>query len=132
VPAVSIADLSLPPAAEGSAQVATRVAAARAIQKQRYAHHPIVRTNAEADGSLLEERAGPNDAGRALLTEAAERIRLSARGYHRIIRVARTLADLDVVSSGGDAKAPSGRIHIAEALSYRRLMIGRGAIKLPA
>ena len=132
VPAVSIADLSLPPAAEGSAQVAARVAAARAIQKQRYAHHPIVRTNAEADGSLLEECAGPNDAGRALLTEAAERMRLSARGYHRIIRVARTLADLDVVSSGGDAHAPSGRIHIAEALSYRRLMIGRGAIKLPA
>ena len=132
VPAVSAADLSLPPPAEGSAQVAARVAAARNIQKQRYAHHPIIRTNAEADGALLDECATPNEAGRALLAEAAERMRLSARGYHRIIRVARTLADLDVVSGGGDASAPSARIHIAEALSYRRLMIDRNAVKLRA
>jgi len=132
VPAVSIGDLSLPPAAEGSAVVAERVAAARLLQKQRYAHHPIVRTNCEADGALLEECAAPNEPGRALLAEAAERMRLSARGYHRIIRVARTLADLDVVSGDGDPKAPSGRIHIAEALSYRRLMVGRDAVKLRA
>jgi magnesium chelatase family protein len=132
VPALSAADLSLPPPAEGSAQVAARVAASRHIQKQRYAHHPIVRTNAEADGALLDDCATPSEAGRTLLTEAAERMRLSARGYHRIIRVARTLADLDAVSRGGDPNAPSACIHIAEALSYRRLVVGRGAVKLRA
>jgi magnesium chelatase family protein len=132
VPAVSVGDLSLPPAAEGSAEVAARVAKARALQKQRYAHHPIVRSNAEADGTLLEECAHPDEAGRSLLVEAAERMRLSARGYHRVIRVARTLADLDVVSGGGDPATPSSRIHIAEALSYRRQMVGRDAVKLRA
>ena len=132
VPAVSVGDLSLPPAAEGSREVAGRVAAARSLQKQRYAHHPVVRTNAEADGALLEECAAPDQAGRALLTQAAERMRLTARGFHRVIRVARTLADLDVAIGGGDPKAPSGRIHVAEALSYRRLHMRRDAVKLPA
>lgn len=133
VPALSAADLSLPPARENSAEVAARVAAARLLQKSRYAHHPLVRTNAQADGTLLEECAAPDEAGRALLTEAAGRMGLSARGYHRIIRVARTLADLDVVDGGGlDANAPSSRIHIAEALSYRRNQVGRDVVKLRA
>ena len=132
VPAVSASDLSLPPPSEGTANVAERVAAARALQKKRYAHHPLVRTNAEADGALLEQVAAPDTDGRALLSEAAERMRLSARGYHRVLRVARTLADLDVVQGGGDATAPSTRIHIAEALSYRRLQVGRDAVKLRA
>jgi len=132
VPALSAADLTLPPPAEGTAQVARRVAAVRQIQKQRYAHHPIVRTNAEADGTLLEECCTPDDVGRDLLTQAAERMRLSARGYHRILRVARTLADLDVVQGGGDANAPTTRIHIAEALSYRRGQVGRDRVKLRA
>ncbi len=132
VPAVAAADLALPPPAEGSAEVARRVAAARELQKRRYARHPAVSTNAEADGTLLEETAAPDESGRALLAEAAERMRLTARGYHRVLRVARTLADLDVVSSGGDPAAPSGRVHVAEALSYRRLQIGREKVRLRA
>ena len=110
--AVSAADLTLPPPAETSADVARRVAAARAIQTARYgAGGP--RTNAEADGKLLEAAATPDDPGRRLLAQAAEAMRLSARGYHRVLRVARTLADL----SGQETV---GRVHIAEALSYRR------------
>jgi magnesium chelatase family protein len=124
VPAVSPADLSLPPPAEGSTDIAVRVAVARAIQAERYGGfgpYPAgraVRTNAEADGELLEKVASPDDSGRALLTEAAERLKLSARGYHRVMRVGRTLADLDGVEG-------VRRRHIAEALSYRRIAPGR-------
>ena len=121
VPAVSAADLSLPPPREGSADVAARVQAARAIQLRRYEALPEDRriaTNAEADGALLEEVATPDADGRKLLTEATDRMKLSARGYHRVLRVARTLADLEA--------APTvRRIHIAEALAYRRIAPGR-------
>jgi magnesium chelatase family protein len=140
VPAVAAADLSLPPPAEGSAQVAARVAAARAAQTERYAAlstgaangghgggsqgsglgvgEKTIRTNADIDGELLEKFAAPDADGRRLLTEAAEKFRLTARGYHRVLRVARTLADLD----GKDAVR---RLHVAEALSYRRVAPGR-------
>ena len=106
----------MPPPAEGSAEVAARVAAARDIQRARYAAAglPHVRTNAEAPASLLEEIAQPDAQGQKLLRDAAETMRLSARGYHRVLRVARTLADLD----GADR---IGRLHLAEALSYRAL-----------
>jgi magnesium chelatase family protein len=116
VPAVTAADLILPPPAEGSAEVAARVAAARDIQLARYADAglPNVRTNAEAPASVLEEIAKPDAQGQKLLRDAAETMRLSARGYHRVLRVARTLADLD----GADK---IGRLHLAEALSYRAL-----------
>jgi len=119
VPAVSPADLSLPPPAETSADVAGRVVAARAIQRARYAGAgnggaAPVRTNAEADGALLDRVATPDAGGKRLLAEAVERMRLSARSYHRVLRVARTLADLD-------GAAAVARIHIAEALSYRRV-----------
>jgi magnesium chelatase family protein len=116
VPAVTAADLILPPPAEGSAEVAARVAAAREIQLKRYATAGLtdVRTNAEAPAALLEEIAKPDAQGERLLRDAAETMRLSARGYHRVLRVARTLADLD----GADK---IGRLHLAEALSYRAL-----------
>lgn len=116
VPAVTAADLILPPPAEGSAEVAARVAAARDIQLARYADAglPQVRTNAEAPASVLEDIAKPDAQGQKLLRDAAETMRLSARGYHRVLRVARTLADLD----GADK---IGRLHLAEALSYRAL-----------
>jgi len=124
VPAVKAADLSLPPPAEGSAEVAARVAAARTRQINRFARLPAdrrVRTNAEADGALLDEIATPDPEGKRLLLEASDRLHLSARGYHRVLRVARTLADLD----GSDAVR---RLHIAEALSYRRLLLGGEAL----
>ena len=109
---VSAADLALPPPAEGSAQVAARVAAAREVQGARGAEAGV-RTNAELDGEMLERFATPDEAGRALLMQAAERMRLSARSYVRMLRVARTIADL----AGAEQ---IGRVHVAEALSYRR------------
>ncbi len=117
VPAVDPLDLSAPPAKENSATVAARVAQARAVQSKRYEGESIT-CNAEADGEILEAVAAPDADGRALLTQAAEKMRLSARGYHHILRVARTIADLD-------ASAGVKRPHIAEALSYRRLIPGR-------
>jgi magnesium chelatase family protein len=116
VPAVTAADLILPPPSEGSAEVAARVAAARGLQLARYtaAGLPGIRTNAEAPASVLETIAQPDANGLKLLRDAAETMRLTARGYHRVLRVARTLADLD----GADK---IGRLHLAEALSYRAL-----------
>ncbi len=114
VPGVTAADLILPPPAEGSREIALRVARARAIQAARYAALPGVHTNAAAPATMMEEFAKPDSAGLSLLRDAADAMRLSARGYHRVLRVARTLADLD----GADKV---GRVHLAEALSYRAL-----------
>ena len=116
VPAVTGADLILPPPAEGSREVAARVALARERQISRYAAIglPHVRSNTAVSGAVLEDVARPDGSGLTLLREAADAMRLSARGYHRVLRVARTLADLD----GADKVE---RVHLAEALSYRAL-----------
>ena len=116
VPAVTAADLILPPPTEGSREVAERVARARAMQIERYAAIglPQIRTNAAVSAPALEDVAKPDASGLSLLRDAADAMRLSARGYHRVLRVARTLADLD-----GAEKV--GRVHLAEALSYRAL-----------
>jgi magnesium chelatase family protein len=104
-------------------EVRGRVTQARRIQTQRYAalELPRVRTNADCDGAMLEEIAAPDRAGLTLLREAADALSLSARGYHRTLRVARTLADLD-----GEEKV--ARIHIAEALSYRGETLRRSQV----
>jgi len=115
VPGVLASDLSLPPPAEGSADVAARVIRARDIQRARFEASKI-RTNAEAEGELLDRIATPDAAGIKLLTEAADRMRLSARGYSRVLRVARTIADL---AGAVHVQRP----HIAEALSYRKLSL---------
>ena len=111
-----VADLILPPPAEGSREVAARVALARERQIARYAAIglPHVRSNAAVSGAVLEDVARPDASGMMLLRDAADAMHLSARGYHRVLRVARTLADLD-----GAEKI--GRLHLAEALSYRAL-----------
>lgn len=113
--AVKASDLALPPPKEASRDVAARVLAARRIQYARFEAlgQPHLRTNAQADGAMLEEIATPDAAGLKLLQDAADAMNLSARGYHRVLRVARTLADLD-------ARPDVLRIHVAEALSYRQ------------
>lgn len=115
VPPVAFQDLDLPQSGESSAVIAARIAAARARQTARFAGHTQARVNADAEGHLLEQIATPYAEGRALLLRGAEKFGLSARGYHRILRVARTIADLD----GSDAVA---RHHVAEAVGYRLAM----------
>ena len=124
VPAVTAADLILPPPAEGSREVAARVAAARERQIARYAAIglPHVRSNAAVSGAVLEDVAKPDASGLKLLREAADAMRLSARGYHRVLRVARTLADLDHSDA---VRAP----HIAEAVHARLLDRDGGALR---
>ncbi len=112
VPPVGYTDLDLPASGDSSATVAGRVAAARKLQEARLAPHPGLRVNADLEGTLLEDHASPDAEGRALLARVAERLGLTARGYHRILRVARTIADLD--------RSPTVRLpHIAEAVSFR-------------
>ncbi len=112
VPPVAFTDLDLPASGDSSDTVAARVAAAREVQLDRFDGTPGLRTNADAEGQLLEEIAKPDAESRDLLLRAAERFGLSARGYHRVLRVARTIADLD---GSEDLRKP----HVAEALSYR-------------
>ena len=116
---VAWSDLDLPPTGETSAEVAARVQAARDVQARRFAQlfpgQDRLRQNADADGRVIEEIGTPDPQGRALLARAAERFGISARGYHRILRVARTIADLD---HSDQVRSP----HVAEAVGYRGLI----------
>jgi magnesium chelatase family protein len=113
VPAISAADMIAPSPAEASASVARRVAAARAVQAERFAEAGrSCLTNAAASNRDIENFAEPDGPGAQLLKDAAESMRFSARAYHRILKVARTIADLDRASL-------VSRIHIAEAIAYR-------------
>ena len=112
VPPVAFTDLDLPQDGESSQSVGARIAAARDIQTKRFHGMPHLRVNADAQGQILDDIATPDTQGKDLLLRAATRFGLSARGYHRVLRVSRTIADLD----GSDqVRQP----HIAEALSYR-------------
>ena len=114
VPAVTAADLTGATTGEPSAQVASRVARARSIQAARFSAsgHANVMTNAQCPTALIEKIAAMDAAGAALLREASDKMAFSARAYHRILKVARTLADLEGAET-------VGRIHLAEAISYR-------------
>ncbi|MGI9369525.1 MAG: YifB family Mg chelatase-like AAA ATPase [Ruegeria sp.] len=112
VPPVAFTDLDLPPSGDCSATVAKRVQQARNVQANRFRETPSVRQNADVEGRLLEEVAAPDSEGKELLLKAAERFGLSARAFHRILRVARTIADIEGVD---DIR----RTHVAEALSFR-------------
>jgi magnesium chelatase family protein len=114
VPSVTAGDLLRPGTAETSETVARRVARARELQRDRFIAlgAPHVACNARCSTALIEAIADPDPAGLQLLRDAADKLKFSARGYHRILKVARTLADLD-------AAARVGRIHLAEAISYR-------------
>ena len=112
VPPVAYTDLDLPASGDTSAEIQHRVAAARALQQSRFERQETIHLNADAEGRVLEDIATPDSEGKALIAKAAERFGLSARGYHRVLRVARTIADLD-------GSATVRRPHIAEAISYR-------------
>jgi magnesium chelatase family protein len=114
VPAVSAHDLIRPASAEPSRVVAERVARARALQDERFSALGLGAgmTNAQSGTATIERIAEPDMQGFSLLREASDRLGLSARAYHRVLKVARTLADLD-----GAERV--GRIHVAEAISYR-------------
>jgi magnesium chelatase family protein len=126
VPPVTAADLALPAPSEGSAEVAARVGAARDVQAQRASKQGegVPPLNARAEGEWLEKIAALDEPARALLTRAAEAGGLSARGWTRTLRLARTIADLE-------GAATVRRIHVAEALIYRRITSATGAMAEP-
>lgn len=112
VPPVSIDDISTVAQGETSAAIAARVAQAWELQTERYSEVSDIRLNADINGKLLDEVAEPDAEGKEMLIKAADHFGLTARGYHRVLRVARTIADL---AGSGGVRAP----HIAEAISYR-------------
>ena len=118
VPPVATMDLDLPDSGDRSADVLARVIAARKVQAERFAHVPDCRVNADAEGELLQHIAKPDADGASLLQKVSDRFHLTARGYHRILRVARTIADLE-------ASETVSVDHLAEAVSYR--IVGQGS-----
>ena len=123
VPAVGLDQLDLPASGDSSADVAARVAAARDRQRARFASFDLgasgPRCNSETPPALLDQIAAPDADGRDLIRRAADRLGLTARGYHRVLRTARTIADLDESTT-------VHADHIAEALSYRLPFIAGG------
>lgn len=120
VPPLSIDELSTKPAGESSAVVAARVLRARDIQNQRFASLNApdkMRLNANAEGKILEQICAMDAAAETLMKNAANKLKLSARSWFRMLRVSRTIADLD---DGADIITQR---HVAEALSYRRLRL---------
>ncbi len=113
VPAVPWQQLGSSRRGEPSAAVAARVAAARERQRERYRGSAIT-ANGEMGVEAIDRWARPEESGRALLERASRTLGLSARAYHRILRVARTMADLE----GADGV---GAAHLAEAIAYRCL-----------
>lgn len=118
IPPVSFTDLQTARLGEPSAAVRARVAAARALQEKRFTSHSDILQNADAEGKLLDAIAPLNSESKNYLSRAADKFGLSARGYHRVLRVARTIADLA-------AQEHIYRDHIAEAVSFR-LINARG------
>jgi magnesium chelatase family protein len=112
VGAVALRDLSATNGSENSATIRVRVESARALQHSRYRKTAGVSSNAFVSGRWLDANGLIDPDARALLQTAADRLGLSARGYHRVLKVARTIADLEQSSSVGSP-------HIAEALRYR-------------
>ena len=123
VSAVALRDLSGAATGESSATIRRRVDNARSSQRNRYAKARGVSCNAYANGRWLDSRTPVHSAARALLETAAERLALSARGYHRVLKVARTIADLEEERELGPA-------HVAEALRYRP--VARSHVSVPA
>ncbi len=111
VPPVALSDLDLPQSSEDSATVAARVSQGRAVQAARF-EGTEMRVNADLEGRALEDIATPDSDGKDLLLRVADRFGLSARGYHPVLRVARTIDDLD---GSNDVRKP----HVAEAVGYR-------------
>lgn len=119
VPAVEVADLNAE-TGESSADVAARIAKARELQAQRFTAQNVPYTvNAKAEGDVLANIGIFDDNAQELLEKSMQTAKLSARGYYRIIRVARTIADLESVKTGQTIEK-IGKTHVAEALSYRR------------
>jgi magnesium chelatase family protein len=112
VPAVPLRVLAESSRAESSGAIRERVELARARQAVRYKSFASVTCNAHVHGRWLDASGGIDGSARELLATAATRLALSARGYHRVLKVSRTIADLD-----GDAGITQR--HVAEALHYR-------------
>lgn len=117
VPQVTPSDLTRPEAAEGTKEVAARVEKVREIQAKRYEGLGIT-TNSEADGEILQEYALLENESQEMLNLAYEKMGLSMRGYNRVLRVARTIADMEQSSK-------IKKHHIAEAVGYRQVLVKR-------
>ena len=123
---VSAADLILPTPAEGSAEMAARVAAARARQAQRYGGRGLaIGLNAHAPPALLDEVAAPDPAGLALLRDAADAMRLTARAYHRVLKLARTIADLDAAPTVRRVHLVSMATELSAFMAIQFSLVGR-------